>query len=469
MIVGKGSRFPFLFFSCLITACSSFTAGNLFSHYSLQNKALYQSVRAGDYPGAEAFLPDAVGGDILANMEKGRVSFLNAHDARSREYLEQSERAVREQQELAVISISETATDIGALAINDNLTSYTPGDYELGFLHLYLALSYLKGNDLEGALVEIKKANQVQEQARKKREEQLSQAESALKKRGISPNLGAVLAQYPDAGQSLQAVQSGYLLYLSALLYEAAGELNSAYVDYRRALAVVPDNRQVIQGTIRVAEKLDVGDDLARLYLRYGHQHAENDKKGQIIVLDEQSIVATRQGWTLSLPFFSGGGVALHSLSLPYYPFRAEEKFPLLRLNGTALTQSLLTDVNLMAQQDLTERIPMMVTRLVLRVIAKEQLRRGAAQESDSTGNVLLNVWNMLTEQPDTRSWQTLPAKVYSSSHYLLPGEYSLELGGFTAENRSYNVKIKAGETVFVWLSRQGSHCTVWHKQLGGL
>ncbi len=469
MIIGKGSRFPFLFCTCLITACSSFTAGNLFSHYSLQTQALYQSVQAGNYPEAEAYLPDAVGGDILNNMEKGRVSFLNAHDTRSREYLELSERAVREQQEQAVISISETATDIGALAINDNLTSYTPGDYELGFLHLYLALNYLKGNDLEGALVEIRKANLVQEQARKKREEDLSQAESALKKRGISPNLGAILAQYPDAGLSLQAVQNGYLLYFSALLYEAAGELNNAYVDYRRALAVVSDNRQVIQGTIRVAKKLGMKEDLTRLYQRYGHQDTASDKEGQIIVLDEQSIVAARQGWTLSLPFSSGSGVTLHSLSLPYYPLRVEENFPLLRLNGTTLTQSLLTDVNLMAQQDLAERLPLLVTRLALRVIAKEQLRRGSAQENESSGSVLFNVWNMLTEQPDTRSWQTLPAKVYSSSHYFLPGEYSLELGGFTVENRSYNVKIKAGETVFVWLSRQGRHCTVWHKQLGGL
>lgn len=59
-----------------------------------------------------------------------------------------------------------------------------------------------------------------------------------MRSQGLSPNLGSVLAQYPDAGKTLQAVQNGYLLYLSALLYEADNDLNSAYVDYRRALAV---------------------------------------------------------------------------------------------------------------------------------------------------------------------------------------------------------------------------------------
>ena len=35
---------------------------------------------------------------------------------------------------------------------------------------------------------------------------------------GLSPNLGSVLSNYPDAGKTLQAVQNGYLLFISAFV-----------------------------------------------------------------------------------------------------------------------------------------------------------------------------------------------------------------------------------------------------------
>ncbi|PWI34961.1 hypothetical protein DI392_01395 [Vibrio albus] len=458
----------FLSVISLITSCSSLTAGNLFSHYSLQNQVLYQSVKAGHYQQAIENLPNSVGGDILDNMEKGRVAFLDQQYPESKQYLEESERAVQKQQDQALISLSESATDIGSLAVNDNLTAYSPGDYELGFLHLYLGLNYLQENSLEGALVEVRKANLVQEQARKSREKTLKQAEAALRKQGVSSNLGAVLSHYPDAGQSLQAVQNGYLLYLSALLYEAADELNNAYVDYRRALAVAPDNKQVIQGTFRVAEKLSMSEDLKQLRKTYGNNPASSRGHGQIIVIEEQGIVGARHGWTLSLPFYSYQGTAVHSLALPYYPPGNEEHFPVIRLNDKTLTKSILTDVNLMARQDLTERIPAMVSRLVLRVIAKEQLRRSATN-GDDAGNLLFNVWNIITEQPDTRSWQTLPSKVYSYSSDVAPGEYKLDFERSQDGEEGYTIKVKSGETVLVWLSRQGENGTVWHKPLGGL
>ncbi len=159
--------------SATVTACSTLSAGNLFSHYSAQNRDVYTAVESGQYEKAVDLLPDYIAGDILDNMEKGRVNLLNQTYEESKAFLESSEYAVREQQDQAVVSISESASSIGSLAVNDNLNSYYPADYELGFLHLYLALNYLSENSLEGALVEVRKANQVQEKAKKTREADL--------------------------------------------------------------------------------------------------------------------------------------------------------------------------------------------------------------------------------------------------------------------------------------------------------
>lgn len=447
-----------------LNACANLSAGNLFSHYSAQNNVVYQSVKVGQYQQAESELPDYIAGDILDNLEKGRVYFLNQKYVESKATFELSDAAIKVQQDKALISLSDTASSVGSLAANDNLTEYIPADYELGFLHLYLSLNYLQRNDLEGALVEIRRANQVQEQARKTREADLEKAQKDMQAQGVTPNLGSVLSNYPDAGKTLQAVQNAYLLYLSALLYETSNDLNSAYVDYKRALAVMPDNPEVIDGTLRVAKRLAMKADLVQLEKQYGKASAMSEYQGRVIILEEQSIVQAMQSWRQSLPLYdSRGNGALYSLALPYYPKAQAEGFARLAINGQPVESNVLADVNLMANQNLSERMPSIVIRQALRVFAKDQLRKEAAKDND-VGNLLLNAWNLLTEQPDTRSWITLPGQVKSTSLLVDAGEQRIELKG-----QEYVFSVPEKGTTLVWISRQGNNATIWHKQLGRL
>ncbi|MCG9683209.1 hypothetical protein L1D31_11560 [Vibrio sp. Isolate23] len=459
----KHIRLAFVIFSfAALSACANFSAGNLFSHYSAQNDEVYQSVKAGQYQKAEEALPENVAGDILDNFERGRVYLLNQQYADSKSAFEASDQAVRVQLDKATISVTGTATSIGALAVNDNLDIYTSADYELGFLHLYLGLNYLKNNSLEGALIEMRRANQVQEQARKDRERELESAQQDLQAQGLTSNLGSILSSYPDAGETLQAVQNGYLLYLSALLYEADNSLNDAYVDYRRALAVMPDNAEIIDGAKRVAKRLGMNEDLVQLEKYYGEARYLSDDEARVIVLEEQGIVEAMRGWKQSLPLYDGrGNGALYSIALPYYPQPVSQSFTPVQLNNNKLRSDLLTDVNLMAQRDLSERMPMIIIRQALRVWAKDELRKSAAQD-DELGNALLNIWNTLTEQPDTRSWITLPGEIRSSSAVVKPGKQVIHVAG-----QEYQFDVEAGRTALVWVSRQGGSATIWHKQLG--
>ncbi|CAE6918217.1 hypothetical protein ACOMICROBIO_LMKGKHOH_03149 [Vibrio sp. B1FIG11] len=311
----------------------------------------------------------------------------------------------------------------------------------------------------------MRRANQVQEAAKKAREKELNQAEKDLKKQGMSANLGSVLANYPDAGKKLSSVQNGYLFYLSGLLYEASRDLNSAYVDYRRALAVMPDNKQVIESTMYAAKKLGMRQDLRMLEKRYGKAPSGLSKsQGRVIVIDEQGVVEALQGWRIDLPIYdSRGDGAIYSLALPYYPKRGTQRFGDVALNGKKLPSSTLADVNAMAQNDLHERLTTIVIRQAIRVWAKDRIRKEAAK-GDDVGNILFNVWNTLTEQPDTRSWQTLPGTVKTASKVVKPGQQSLNVG-----DQVYQFEVPAQQTTLVWVSRQGTHSTVWHKQLGRL
>lgn len=452
--------------TALASGCANLSAGNLFSHYSAQNQDVYQALVAGQYADAKERHSSDVGGEILGNLEEGRLSFLAQDYPDSFSAFEQSDQAVKVLQERATVSVSETATSVGSLAVNDNLNDYQPADYELGFLHLYLGLNYLQENDLEGALVEVRRANQVQEAARKAREKELKAAEKDMLSQGMSANLGSVLANYPDAGDKLGAVQNGYLFYLSGLLYEASRDLNSAYVDYRRALAVMPNNQQVIESTLYAAKKLGMREDLRKLEKRYGKAPSGlNSSQGRVIILDEQGVVEALQGWRIDLPIRdSRDNWAIYSLSLPYYPNRGVIRLSDLALNNKKLSSSTLVNVNAMAQNDLNERLLSIVIRQAIRVWTKDRLRKEATKQGDDIGNIVFNVWNTLTEQPDTRSWQTLPAQVKTASQIVKPGKQRLNLG-----DQVYEFDVPAQQTTLVWVSRQGAHSTVWHKQLGRL
>ncbi len=450
--------------SAVVTGCASLSAGNLFSHYSAQNQSVYQAVKAGQYSEAQQALPDYVAGDILDNFEKGRINFLDQQYPESKAAFESADTAVRVQQDKAVISVSDSASSVGALAVNDNITEYTPSDYELGFLHLYLGLNYLKKNDLEGAVVEMRRANQVQERAKQERERELRSAEKDIRAQGLSANLGSVLSNYPDAGKKLQAVQNAYLMYLSGLLYEASRDLNSAYVDYRRALAVMPENQQIIERTMAVAKRLGMQQDLAKLEKRYGKLTSAASGKGRVIVLQEQGVVNAKDSWRLDLPVYdSRDNGAIYSLALPYYKKQTKQTFAPIKLDGKSLSEDVLTNINVMAENDLSERMPSIVIRQALRVVAKDRIRKETAK-GDDVGNLLLNVWNTLTEQPDTRSWQSLPGMVYSSSSEVTAGNHTLNIG-----EQSYEFEVREDQTTLVWVSRQGQNATSWHKQLGRL
>ena len=75
---------------------------------------------------------------------------------------------------------------------------------------------------------------------------------------------------------------------------------------------------------------------------------------------------------------------------------------------------------------------------------------------------MLFRSFNSLTEQPDTRSWQTLPSMISVTSMNVDAGENKIQYQG-----SELNFTVKEGHTVVVWVSRQGNAVTWWHKQLG--
>lgn len=168
--------------------------------------------------------------------------------------------------------------------------------------------------------------------------------------------------------------------------------------------------------------------------------------------------------WRLGLPMWdSQGNFVQYNLALPYYKNTKRQVFPPLKVNGKSLASDQVADVTLMAKNDLNERIPAMVIRQALRVVAKDELRKTSRNsKEEELVNAVFTIFNTLTEQPDTRSWQTLPAQISVTSMSIEPGKNQIQYQG-----NELDFTVKEGHTVIVWSSRQGNAVTWWHKQLG--
>nr|WP_269808627.1 hypothetical protein [Enterovibrio nigricans] len=449
-----------------LVGCANMSVQGLFSHYSAGMSESRSLAQQGAFSEAIDALPLGAGGNVLDEMERSRLALMAGDQAQMHDALNLADLAAKEQASQAVIQVSEGFNQVGALATNDNALTYVAPSYELGFLHLYRVRSYLEKGDLQGALVEVRRAKQIQEDAKKLREKELTLAEESASEHGISDNVGAILSRYPQSSDLLGAVQNAYLFYLSALLYEAEGNENSAFIDYNRALAVVPNNHYVADAAMRVAAKQGRKSELKLLERKYGDYAAPAKGSAKLVVLVEDGFVDARLGWRL--PFWvtdSNGNVESHTLALPYYAQSRGTQPESFSLDGKRVRLDALADVNAMARHALNEAMPGMVVRQILRVLAKNELHKSISKNDESgLGSLLTSVYNAVSEQPDTRSWQTLPARASLYSVYIRPGKHELSIDG-----KTITVNLTPERTTLLWLSMASGEVVDWQGTLGGV
>src|SRR5690606_7313802 len=82
----------------------------------------------------------------------------------------------------------------------------------------------------------------------------------------ISPDIEQYEEQLREnltaAAKVKNSFQNAYTFYYSALIREADNDLNGAYIDYKKALEIQPDNHYLQADAWRLAKRLGMDDDL---------------------------------------------------------------------------------------------------------------------------------------------------------------------------------------------------------------
>lgn len=354
--------------------------------------------------------------------------------------------AEREMDELYTKSVSLQAA---SFLLNDNILPYEGEDFEKVLVNVFLALNYAARGEPDEALVEARKVDGKLRQLSKAYEEKNVYREDA------------------------------FIRYLMGALYESRGEINDAFISYRKAY----DTYEVYQREYATAAPSFLLDDLVRTgtmlgfadeaeqYRKLGGKRFDPRSSGQgsILAIVYSGKGPVKEEYRPSVSVADDRGI-LHTfqIALPRFVPRAVagRKYDV-TVSGPegawpARSTEVAEDVTAIAAKSLADRIAMVYLksggRAVLKFLASEAAKNEIRKKTNDEG--VLNFLGSLavdlavgaTERADLRTWRTLPAQFQILRMMVPPGTYSLRVA---ASDGRYllpadTVRVRAGQTSIV-------------------
>jgi hypothetical protein len=440
---------------------------------------LVEKMRVGDYAGALGIVESQRDGAfkgknrLLYYFERAMLLQLDGHYAESNVAFENAKLVGDE-------LYTESVSNIGlSLFSNDYALDYAGENFERTLVHLFSALNYLLLREPDSALVEIR---QVGEYLRK--------------------------LQVDSTNENVYQ-EDAFARYLSALVYESGGELDSAFVGYKKAAVAYQDYgteyavarpASLMANAERVARRLGAWaeDDLRNLG-GDGQWRVLPSGAGEVLVLHYNGLspikgqnkftIPFSQAWPLAVAFqaaapsgdranvnraiaFSSSisGVDVVSVAFPQFVDRPYT-IALMRPQADAAFEvsnpELVEDIGAIAEKDLADRIVRIRTKTIARAAIKYALQKGAEiaakESSDEYGELLSlatqitgNIARYASEQADKRVWSTLPDQIWMSSVVLPAGSHDLTIDflnerGVVVESRIVpGIQVSDGSRQFV-------------------
>lgn len=365
------------------------------------------------------------GSEFLAGAEAGTVALAAGRFDDSIRELDRAMAVAQDAEREALVSAGHLEDWLLSWTLNEAGQRYVGEGYERALVHATSALARLGKGDFEGARVESRRANEL-----------LESEETLYKKEYKAGGLGH---------------------FLSALVYELDGKPDEAYIDYQRMRAKGVGLELAGHALVRLATQLGRDDDVEELAKQFGP--AEELPKGvaSIVVLAGVGLGPYKRETTLTIPTPDG----VLQWSIPTFERRPIPVGDLeLSLSGadTPLRTIVVEDVSVVAKENLEDRLLLLSTKSALRAVLKRELTQKLEKEAGILGRIAGDVFAILSERADLRSWTTLPDTWQAARAFVAPGQHQLRLaarGGESVDLGSF--ELEPGETQFVLVRTLGT------------
>lgn len=374
-----------------------------------------------------------------------------------------------------------TATNVASfVALSDLLRTYKGSDFERSFVHYYAALAYLGEGKLNEANIELRAADEQQKFAEQKRLQRIIHSEQALNK---------TLAKLPIENDKLQSViettrslrsevRSKFLnasiLYVSGILNDLQNKNNDALVDYKQAYSIEPNNPALIKDLYRLSLKEDVGyaNQLRKTNQKVlgsaKSQASQNNDHPVVYVIYEQGFAPQRVDNSVFLNTVAGG------ITLHWPSYKEDDVTPnsvtVKTEDGKAEAESsVLTNVFDLAENDLIEQYPSIISRQLAKLVAQVASGVVAQNAGSSTVQQAAAIFNFAyiilgaMDTADIRSWTDLPRYIQVSK-FTAPtaslDKVFVEINrmDYNIVKLGINVKLSPKDVALVYIFDTGDH-----------
>jgi hypothetical protein len=368
---------------------------------------------------------------ILYYLDAGMLNHYIADYRRSTELLQEGERAIE-----AAYTKSITM-EIGTYILNDTTQEYAGEDYEDIYINTFNALNYYHEDDLEDAMVEIRRMNNKLGFLAAK----YGLIVDRLQKKALSE--GSEIPSDPSATKAV-FTNSALARYLGMLFYRGAGKPDDARIDRDQIRIAFANSPSVYSypPPSSLAEELSVPKGKARFNV-IAFSGSAPVKEEQILRI----LIPNSRYVKIALPVMTPRSSAVN---------RIEVRFD----SGQSLNLELLEDIEATAVETFKGRAHLAYLKSVLRATIKGVASAVMAGVGDEVGgdaggvltflSIGAQVFAEATEKADLRIARYFPAKAYVGGVTLDPGLYSYSIIYYSGSRvvdsfRQENVMIRAG------------------------
>lgn len=347
---------------------------------------------------------------------------------------------------------------------NPSVEHYKGENFEQILVHYYSTINYLQMGMLDEALVECKRMQ--------------------LKMQFICDFYKKENKYNKDAFSYL----------LLGIVYDAQKDYNNAFIAYRNAYEVYKDNYKTLLGTdvplqlkkdlLRTAYLTGFDNDVALYEKEFGFNYNPkanaaasvvcfwNNGKCPVKERNNIDFIINRagNGWVnfvnlelgLTFPFYVGEDKAQENklidlkimrVSFPKFVSRLPlYSYSYIHYNNDTIPFYLAENIDAIAHRSLNDRMWKELSSALLRMAVKKTLEM-SAEKADPNLGTAVNIINALTENADTRSWQTLPFSINYTRLNLEEGanKFAVVTKGINNQSciDSVSISIKKNQTKF--------------------
>lgn len=430
------------------------------NHYLL----IDQSLAAHDARRADAIMAQAESeygprNRLLYSMDRGMTLHLAG------EYMQSNVQLESAAQEVERLYTRTIRTETAAFLTNDNVLPYEGDPYEHVMINIIKALNYAAMGQLMEAVVEAR------------------QIDHRL-------NVLSDTAKEKDGYR-----EDAFARYLTGVLYEATGDLNNAFIAYRKAYDIydatktwarTPMPPMLRADLLRTTDALHMTTEFEEYKRLFPDTHwmprADQQNLAQVVVIGYNGRAPRKEDAFLDIPIsLSALQLVLLNRGVIHASNRQERRVAdsvLYGLNGRVVrvalpklilqktqvvhetvtlvprggepisaTSELVYNGTALAERSLSDRLPGITTKALARAAVKFAAAEAATRGSQHAVNkgdapwvgllvgLLAHGLAVASESADTRSWRTLPDEIQISRLWVPPGEYESRIQAMVRGN----------------------------------